>query len=187
MPATTATFGIAQKPSFVPVTPVAAGVRTTGDVQDGEIAITGSRVREENGSRTVVVPWVETIYYGKQQNGYHGGATPQEMVSPLVILMDKTSTYSGLFPCEYPKPEWWSAPPVASLMVEEPRTPVAVVVSKMAQRLSSTTSSRRMRSRPLLPSRSVPQASNGFCRVARPSVRLGGLQRSERTCSPPCS
>ena len=87
-------------------------------------------MREENGSRTVVVPWVETIYYGKQQNGYHGGATPQEMVSPLVILMDKTSTYSGLFPCEYPKPEWWSAPPVASLMVEEPRTPVAVVVPK---------------------------------------------------------
>lgn len=102
----------------------------TGDLQDGEIAITGSRVREETGSRTVVVPWVETIYYGKQQNGYHGGATPQEMVSPLVILMDKTSTYSSLFACEYPKPEWWSAPPVASLLVEEPRTPVAVVVSK---------------------------------------------------------
>ncbi len=105
----------------------------TGPLQSGEIAITGSRVREENGSRTVIVPWVETIYYGKQQNGYHGGATPQEMVSPLVILMDKTSTYSGLYPCEYPKPEWWSAPPVASAVVEEQLTPV--VVPKMPRDL----------------------------------------------------
>ncbi len=92
----------------------------TGDVHEGEIAISGSRVREENGSRSVIVPWVETIYYGKQQNGYHGGATPQEMVSPLVILMDRTSTYSGLYQCEYPKPEWWLAPPVASAVIEEP-------------------------------------------------------------------
>jgi hypothetical protein len=97
-----------------------------GDVQEGEIAITGNRVREENGSRSVIVPWVETIYYGKQQNGYHGGATPQEMVSPLVILMDKTSTYSGLYPCEYPKPEWWLAPPVASAKVEEPSIAISV-------------------------------------------------------------
>ena len=101
----------------------------TDDVHEGEVAIKGSRVREENGNRSVIVPWVETIYYGRQQNGYHGGATPQEMVSPLVILMDKTSTYSGLFQCEYPKPEWWLAPPVASAVVEEP--PVIIVKPKM--------------------------------------------------------
>lgn len=100
----------------------------SGEAIDGEIAVSGSRVREDNGSRAVIVPWVETIYYGRQQNGYHGGATPQEMVSPLVILMDRTSTYSGLFPCEYPKPEWWTAPPVASAVVEEP--PVTIVTPK---------------------------------------------------------
>ena len=99
-----------------------------GDVHEGEVAIKGSRVREENGSRSVIVPRVETIYYGRQQNGYHGGATPQEMVSPLVILMDNTSTYSGLFPCEYAKPEWWFAPPVASAIDEEP--PVTIVKPK---------------------------------------------------------
>jgi hypothetical protein len=101
-----------------------------GDVHDGELVIAGNRVKEPNGSHSVIVPWVETMYYGKQQNGYHGGASPQEMVSPLVILMDKTSNYSGLFPCEYPKPEWWSAPPVASLTVEEHPTPVAVFAPK---------------------------------------------------------
>jgi hypothetical protein len=100
----------------------------TGSPQEGEIAIGGTRVREENGSRTVIVPWVETMYYGRPQNGYHGGATPQEMVSPLVILVDKTSTYAGLFLCEYPKPEWWSAPPVASLAAaEDEHTRVTVV------------------------------------------------------------
>jgi hypothetical protein len=50
------------------------------------------------------------------------------MVSPLVILLDKTSTYSGLYPCEYPKPDWWSASPVASVAVEAP--PVAIRVPR---------------------------------------------------------
>lgn len=102
----------------------------SGTVLDGEIAISGGRVREENGTRSVIVPWVETIYYGRQQNGYHGGATPQEMVSPLVILMDKTSTYTGLFPCEYPKPDWWSAPLLASPAIEVPPASVTVATTK---------------------------------------------------------
>jgi hypothetical protein len=91
----------------------------SGNLQDGEIAISGSRVRDESGQTAVVVPWVETIYYGRQQNGYHGGATPQEMVCSLVILTDKSSAYSGLYPCEYPKPDWWSPAPVATAVVEE--------------------------------------------------------------------
>src|SRR5262249_15137776 len=33
----------------------------------------------------------------------------------LVILRDKSSAYSGLFPCEYPKPEWWSMAPTATV------------------------------------------------------------------------
>ena len=79
-------------------------------------------MRDDSGQNAVVVPWVETIYYGRQQNGYHGGATPQEMVCSLVILTDKSSAYSGLFPCEYPKPDWWSPAPVASAVVQ-PATP----------------------------------------------------------------
>lgn len=92
----------------------------SGSLDDREIAITGKRVRDEAGQNTVVVPWTETIYYKRQQNGYHGGATPQEMLCPLVILTDKSSAYSGLFPCEYPKPEWWSSAPAAVMVVEEP-------------------------------------------------------------------
>lgn len=97
-----------------------------GEPRDGELRLTGGRVREDRGQHAVIAPWVETIYYGGKQNGYHGGITPQEMVCPLVILTDKSSAYSGLHACEYPKPEWWSSAPAATPVAEEPPAPVAV-------------------------------------------------------------
>lgn len=101
------------------------------NLHEGEIAITGERVRDEAGQHAVIVPWTETIYYKRQQNGYHGGATPQEMVCPLIILSDtklddERNSHSGLFPCEYQKPEWWSSAPAASVIVEEPTVIVPV-------------------------------------------------------------
>jgi len=98
-----------------------------GNLQEGEIAISGERVRDEAGQNTIIVPRTETIYYKRQQNGYHGGATPQEMICPLIILTDKSSAYSGLFPCEYPKPEWWWSAPAATVAVEEPATVVVPI------------------------------------------------------------
>jgi hypothetical protein len=99
-----------------------------GEPRDGEMMLTGNRVRDDKGRQAVIAPWVETIYYGRQQNGYHGGITPQEMVCPLVLLTDKSSAYSGLYTCEYPKPEWWSSAPTVTVTVEEP--PLRVTVPK---------------------------------------------------------
>jgi hypothetical protein len=93
-----------------------------GKCADDEIVLTGNRVVA--GDKSVIVPWTEKVYYGHQQNGYHGGATPQEMVCPLILLTDKTSAYSGLYRCEYPKPDWWSAAPVASAEAEEPKVTI---------------------------------------------------------------
>jgi hypothetical protein len=97
-----------------------------GRIEDGEIAATGQRVRGDADQNAVIVPWSESLHYGKQQNGYHGGATPQEMICPLVVLMDKASTYSGLYSCEYPKPDWWVAKPAPTSHHEEaaPSAPV---------------------------------------------------------------
>ena len=95
-----------------------------GKCADDEIALEGSRVIA--GDESVIVPWSEKVYYGGQQNGYHGGATPQEMVCPLILLTDKTSAYSKLVRCEYPKPDWWSAAPVASHEADEPQVTIAV-------------------------------------------------------------
>jgi hypothetical protein len=102
----------------------------TGNLAQGEIAIKGNRVRDKDGNNSIISTWSEALYYSKQQNGYHGGATPQEMICPLVILTDKTSTYSGLFPCEYPKPDWWRSAPVASIVDPEPVSPVVAPLPK---------------------------------------------------------
>ncbi|MFO7905680.1 MAG: BREX-2 system phosphatase PglZ [Planctomycetota bacterium] len=99
-----------------------------GTCADDEIVLTGDRVMgTDNG---VIMPWSERVYYGHQQNGYHGGASCQEMICPLVMLVDKSSGYCGLFQCEYPKPDWWSAAPVASAEITQP--PVKVTVPKQA-------------------------------------------------------
>ena len=99
-----------------------------GSCEDGEIALKGSRVQGQE-SQAVIAAWSEAIYYGRQQNGYHGGATPQEMVCPLILLTDKSSAYSGLTRCEYPKPDWWSAAPVAAPVIQEPQVSVSVTDS----------------------------------------------------------
>ncbi|MEQ8667593.1 MAG: BREX-2 system phosphatase PglZ [Pirellulales bacterium] len=95
-----------------------------GKCGEDEIVLEGSRVVA--GDKSVIVPWTEKVYYGRQQNGYHGGATPQEMVCPLILLTDKSSAYMGLARCEYPKPDWWSAAPVASPEVAEPQVTITV-------------------------------------------------------------
>ena len=100
-------------------------------IEEGELAVVGQRVRDKADKNAVVVPWSESLYYGKQQNGYHGGATPQEMICPLVILTDKASDYSGLHACEYPKPDWWIAEPTATSHLDEP-SPQAVVTKRPA-------------------------------------------------------
>lgn len=96
-----------------------------GKTGDDEVAVTGNRVLAGDGS--IIVPWTEKVYYSRQQNGYHGGASPQEMVCPLILLTDKTSAYSALSRCEYPKPDWWTAAPVASTATED-ETQVTITV-----------------------------------------------------------
>jgi hypothetical protein len=88
---------------------------------EDEIVITGGRVFAGASGSSVVVPWSERVHYGRSQNGYHGGATPQEIVCPLVLLTDQSSAYSGLFPCEHPRPDWWSPAPVKISITPEVR------------------------------------------------------------------
>jgi hypothetical protein len=97
-------------------------------LEDGEILICGNRVQDDVGQNAVIVPWVETIYYERQHNGYHGGATPQEMVCPLVILTDKSNAEPGLNRCGLQEPGWWSPAPVTTA-IEEPAVAVAVPTS----------------------------------------------------------
>lgn len=94
-----------------------------GECTEGELVISGKRVVPAD---SIIVPWTETIHHKRKQHGYHGGATPQEMVCPLVLLTDKSSAYSGLNECAYPSPAWWSPAPVASPDEAEPVVQVTV-------------------------------------------------------------
>ncbi len=89
------------------------------DLAEDEMIITGRRVKDGAGGNAITVPWSERVYYGRQQNGYHGGVTPQEMICPLVLLKDRSSAYSGLFDCEHSKPDWWSSAPVRTVVTSE--------------------------------------------------------------------
>jgi hypothetical protein len=100
-----------------------------GKCVDGELVIAGRRVLPAGSGGSVIAPWTEQIRYKRQQHGYHGGATPQEMVCPLVILTDKSSAYTGLIGCAYSKPEWWSPAPVAAPVKAEASAQVVVTPS----------------------------------------------------------
>jgi hypothetical protein len=84
----------------------------------GETLITGPRVVAGQGR--LIALWSERLRYGFRKNGYHGGASPQEVVIPLGV-------YSAGLPVEgwveaaTALPLWWSEelqvappPPVAA-------------------------------------------------------------------------
>lgn len=95
-----------------------------GAVMEDEVVLSGRRVLAGDGS--ITAPWTEKVWFSRPQNGYHGGATPQEMVCPLVLLSERSDVLSGLPRCEYPRPDWWSAAPVA--VPAAPEVPVSVAV-----------------------------------------------------------
>lgn len=80
-----------------------------GDPTAGEIRIGGSRVvMPESGS--LIVPWSERLRYGVKRNGYHGGATPQEMVVPIAVLCAPGRCPEGWVEAAVDMPAWWEQP-----------------------------------------------------------------------------
>ena len=83
-------------------------------VGEGEIVLAGARVGA-NGGR-VIVPWSERTRYGMRKNGYHGGATLQEMIVPIAVVSAGVQV-SGWIERAPVYPGWWeepvSAPPIA--------------------------------------------------------------------------
>jgi hypothetical protein len=77
-----------------------------GAPEPGEIELAGRRVLEGGGR--VVVPWTERMRYSRTRAaGYHGGASLQEMVVPLVVLAPRGSVPAGWRIAAASLPEWW--------------------------------------------------------------------------------
>lgn len=70
-----------------------------------EVELTGPRVLLGGGR--IVVPWNEKLRYAKKHNGYHGGASAQEVVIPLVLLARAPLDLPGWRPRHHPEPDWW--------------------------------------------------------------------------------
>lgn len=91
-----------------------------------ELDVRSSRVVVPDGGR-VIVPWSERIRYGAKKNGYHGGATPQEMLIPIGILWNKRQAPSGFRELPAELPTWWTEPTVSGII---PVVPPAETHSK---------------------------------------------------------
>ncbi|MGC5626968.1 BREX-2 system phosphatase PglZ [Georgenia sp. Z1344] len=85
---------------------------TTTAAADGEVLVTGARVLLHD--RSTVLPFDERLRYGPLKAGYHGGASPAEVVVPLVVLApDETVGEAfGLEAAPAQEPDWWMGPVV---------------------------------------------------------------------------
>jgi hypothetical protein len=77
-----------------------------GTLDAVEVRLQGPRVLASWGDR-VIVPWSERVRYGLKQNGYHGGATPQEVVIPLAVLRAGDTEIPGWAEMAPVAPAWW--------------------------------------------------------------------------------
>jgi hypothetical protein len=76
---------------------------------EGELRLSGSRVLMGE-SNAVIVPWSERIRYGIKKNGYHGGVSPQEMVTPIAVLSPSDTFPEGWVDVPIDVPSWWEEP-----------------------------------------------------------------------------
>lgn len=88
--------------------------RSNDIATEGEVAFSGERVLAPDGAKTVLVPWSEQIRYGGKKTGYHGGATPQEVLVPLSVV--SATSDAPIWEFSPPlMPEWWSSVAVAQI------------------------------------------------------------------------
>lgn len=91
------------------------GIGSNGDrwrsyswpVQEGEVLLEGGRVKTAAGANRVVCAWSEHLRYSNKKNGYHGGASPQEVVVPLSVFLPPGVALGGWKPAPPVQPEWW--------------------------------------------------------------------------------
>ncbi len=87
--------------------------------QDGEVLVEGRRVLAAEGR--AVLAWSETLRYAPPKHGYHGGATAQEVLAPVVVLAPRLTTQvEGFVEAPYDPPAWWTGTPAAAVAAVTP-------------------------------------------------------------------
>ena len=93
----------------------------SGDAEADEVLVEGPRVLTEDHRAILAVN--ERLRYGPLKAGYHGGASPAEVVVPVMLLAPATLTHD-LTPAPVAEPQWWDlttlAGPTSSSVATEP-------------------------------------------------------------------
>jgi hypothetical protein len=72
-----------------------------------EVVFEGPRIEQATGLRRIIVPWSETVRYGQKKQGYHGGATPQEVLVPIGVFAPLDRAIVGWEALPDGSPKWW--------------------------------------------------------------------------------
>lgn len=76
------------------------------DPAEDEVELAGPRVLRGDGH--IVAGADDGVrYIGVAKHGYHGGATPAEVLCPLLVLASQQTTIEGWEPIEPRVPSWW--------------------------------------------------------------------------------
>jgi hypothetical protein len=97
----------------------------TGAPGPGEITIRGPRVIVDRGE--VVAAVDEAIHYLPRRAGYHGGASPAEVVVPVITLLPSAALLPDgwmAYDAVGHAPSWWN-PPVSTTAPRQPAAPAA--------------------------------------------------------------
>ena len=81
---------------------------------DGEVLVTGRRVLLHDGTAVLAVD--ENLRYGPMKSGYHGGASPAEVVVPVTVLVPgavPAGAAENLRLAPPQEPAWWLDPVTA--------------------------------------------------------------------------
>lgn len=93
-----------------------------GNAAPGELTFAKGRVLTPDGDAIAVLPWSESVRYAGRKNGYHGGATPQEVLVPLAVLWSSGDDPPAWTLAPPVQPDWWEAlPPAATVAAPRPR------------------------------------------------------------------
>lgn len=75
--------------------------------RDWEIELAGGRVLTPSGGRSVIAAWSERVRFAVRRVGYHGGASPQEVLVPLAVLSTGNVPPNGWDLAPPAEPAWW--------------------------------------------------------------------------------
>ena len=105
----------------------------TGAPAADEILLQGPRVVAQG--RRLLAPWSERVRFGMKKNGYHGGATLQEVVLPLGVFAPPATAghLTGWREAAPEAPSWWQWR-VEALSTLEPERQAALPVRRLRRK-----------------------------------------------------